>query len=331
MRYDALLLVSFGGPEQPADVAPFLANVTRGRQIPPDRLAEVAEHYHRFGGISPINAQNRALVAALRQTLDLPVYWGNRNWAPQLPEALRQMRADGVRRALAFVTSAFSSYSGCRQYRQDIAAAQAQVPGAPSVHKLRTFYSHPGFVLPFAEAVRSALAELPAGQRTGAHLAFTAHSVPQVMADTSAYVPQLRAACALIAQAVGGARPWSLAYNSRSGPAQVPWLEPDIGVELDRVAAAGAPAAVVVPVGFVSDHMEVVYDLDTVALPAAASAGLAVRRAATPGLALVPMIAALVAERTSDAPSLVLGSRGRPHDGCPLDCCPPPVSPSAPR
>lgn len=315
--WDALLLVSFGGPEGPDEVLPFLRRVTAGRGVSDERLVEVARHYDRFGGVSPINAQNRALLAALREALDLPVFWGNRNAPPLLAEALADMRDAGVRRALAYVTSAYSSYSGCRQYRDDIARAQAQVPGAPAVDKLRVFYNHPAFVACFADAVAEA------GGRLGVerpYLVFTAHSVPLAAARTSAYEMQLRQTARLVA----GDLDWRLAWQSRSGPPQVPWLEPDVGEVLETLATQGVPGVVVVPIGFVSDHLEVVYDLDTEAIPAARARGLRVERAATPGTdpRMVAMVAELVAERTSGAPRRALGDLGPSHDACPLDCCP---------
>lgn len=330
--YDAVLLVSFGGPEGPADVLPFLENVTRGRGVPRERLIEVSRHYAMFGGVSPINAQNRALQVALGKAVDLPVYWGNRNWAPYLVDQIATMRDDGIERALAFVTSAYSSYSGCRQYREDIERARLQVgDGAPVVDKIRVFYHHPGFVLPYAAAIRAALAQFTADERAGARLLFTAHSIPVTMAESSAYEPQLRETCRQVVRAVGGELAWSLAWNSRSGPTEVPWLAPDISEALEQLARQGVPGIVVVPVGFVSDHLEVVYDLDTVAIPAARATGMAVVRAATPGLDLVPMVASLVAERTVAGPSWWLGSRGRSHDGCPRDCCPPQAAPPISR
>lgn len=328
--YDALLLVSFGGPEGPADVPAFLANVTRGRSVPPPRLEEVAAHYLLFGGISPINEHNRSLLAELQTALaPLPVFWGNRNWSPYVRDALVEMREAGIRRALAYVTSAYSSYSGCRQYRENIAQAQAEVgPGAPVVDKLRAFYNHPAFIATFAEATQAALGRLPVSEREGAHLVFTAHSVPTSMAGTSAYAQQVREAARLVASAV--AHPtWTLAWQSRSGPPQQSWLEPDVGEVLTALAAGPTSAAVVVPVGFVSDHLEVCYDLDTLAVPAARAAGLLVERAATPGSdpRIVDMIVDLVSERTADLGRAHMGVRGPSHDGCPHACCPAPAIP----
>ncbi|MDX1963517.1 MAG: ferrochelatase, partial [Pirellulales bacterium] len=271
--YDAVLLVSFGGPEGPDDVLPFLENVLLGRNVPRARMLEVAEHYHHFGGVSPINAQNRALIAALRQELaaygpNLPIYWGNRNWHPLLPDTLAQMRADGIQRAIAFFTSAYSSYSGCRQYRENIlAAANAIGPGAPQVDKLRVFYNHPGFIEPMLEQTQTALAQLSSEQQASAAVLFTAHSIPVAMAQNTRYQAQLQETCRLIAEELRKCTdshhgkqwrgPWQLVYQSRSGPPTQPWLEPDIGDALRQVHAEGIPAAVVVPVGFISDHMEV--------------------------------------------------------------------------
>jgi ferrochelatase len=335
--YDAVLVVSFGGPEGPDDVVPFLEIVTRGRNIPRERLAEVGAHYDLFGGVSPINGQMRALVAALRTELaahahPLRVYWGNRNWHPFLADTLRQMRDDGVRRALAFVTSAYSSYSACRQYLDDIVRARDEVgDGAPAVDKLRQFYDHPGFIEPMVRNVDAARLELPQPVRDDARLVFTAHSVPVAMATTSAYVPQLLEACRLVAARATppGRDPLDvdLVWQSRSGPPQVPWLEPDIGDHLRALSGRGVPAVIVVPIGFVSDHMEVVYDLDTVAAATARELGLPMARAATVGTdpRFVAMIRELIEERidpTRERRSL--GSLGIRPDTCPADCCPAP-------
>lgn len=329
--YDALLLVSFGGPEGPGDVMPFLENVTRGRNIPRERLLEVAEHYHHFGGVSPINAHNRALKKAIEDALaargeTLPVYWGNRNWGPYLTDTVRQMKADGVTRALAFVTSAFGSYSGCRQYQEDLAAARAAVEGAPELHKLRLYHDHPGFLEPQAERVREAIATLPEPLRDGARLVFTAHSVPLSMADGSPYVKQLREASALVAKMVGR-EAHDLVWQSRSGPPEIPWLEPDVGDHLEALAKAGDKAVVVVPIGFTSDHMEVVWDLDHEARDRALAAGLAFARAATVGThpRFVDMILELIDERQKGGPRRALGVLGVSGDDCARDCCPKPT------
>jgi ferrochelatase len=326
--YQALLLVSFGGPEGTADVEPFLDHVLRGRRVTPERRREVARHYEQFGGVSPINAQNRALLDALRVELAthgprLALYRGNRNWHPFLADTVRQMAGDGVRRALAFVTSAYSSYSACRQYLEDIERARGDVgAGAPVVDKLRVFFDHPGFVEANADRVREALGRLPPARRAAARVAFTAHSIPTTMAAGSDYVLQLRETCALVAAAVGRER-WSLAYQSRSGPPEMPWLEPDILVHLNALHAEGAQDVVVAPVGFVSDHMEVVYDLDTEARARAGALGLGFARAGTAGAhpAFVRMVRELVEERVSGGPRRALGARGPRADTCAADCC----------
>jgi len=331
-HYDALVVISFGGPEAPDDVMPFLENVTRGRAVPRARLLEVAEHYHHFGGVSPINAQNRALVEALRAELAargsaLRVYWGNRNWHPFLADTLRRMAADGVRRALAFVTSAFASYSSCRQYLEDLARARAEVgAAAPVVDKLRLFWNHPGFIEPMVERVEAALNALPATSRATARLAFTAHSIPIGMAETSAYQHQLVAACTLVAERLAAPRLWRLVYQSRSGPPAVPWLGPDIGEHLETLRAEGAEAVVVAPIGFVSDHLEVRWDLDVEAAARAKALGLAFARAQTVGVhpRFIAMIRELILERTAAAPRLALGAEGPAPDECAPACCPPP-------
>ena len=329
-RYDALLVVSFGGPERREDVLPFLENVLRGRNVPRERMLEVAEHYYHFGGVSPINAQNRALIAALTDDfaaagLDLPIYFGNRNWHPLLPDTLRQMRDNGVRRALAFFTSAFSSYSGCRQYRENIAAAQDAVgAGAPQIDKLRAFFNHPGFIEPMIERTREALLKIEPPRTPAAHLLFTAHSIPLAMAQNCQYETQFREAARLVAEGVGHAN-WRLVYQSRSGPPGQPWLEPDVGDALAEIAATGGPRDVVlVPIGFISDHMEVLYDLDEEAKTKAEQLGLKLVRAGTVGThpRFVRMIRELVEERLTDSPNrLALGSLGPSHDVCPVDCC----------
>ncbi|MEZ5092473.1 ferrochelatase [Nocardioides sp.] len=340
--YDAVLLVSFGGPEKPADVVPFLENVTRGRGIPKERLAEVGEHYFRLGGRSPINDQNRALLAAIREDfatngLEVPVYWGNRNWDPYLADALAQMRDDGVTRAACFVTSAYSSYSSCRQYRENLAAAAAEVPGAPRLDKLRTYYNHPGFVGPVVDAVLAAMADLPADVRDDARLVFVTHSIPLTMNAASgprggAYVAQHESVAAAVVdqvrREVSRSVDHDLVYCSRSGPPTVPWLEPDVNDHLEQLAEAGTRAVVLVPVGFVSDHMEVVYDLDTEALVTADKLGLAAARAATPGVdpRFVALVRELVLERAAaergELPARsAVGALPAGHDRCPAGCC----------
>jgi ferrochelatase len=332
--YDAFLLVSFGGPERPDDVIPFLQNVTAGRNIPAERLEYVAEHYYRFGGVSPINQQCRDLTAAVAKDfaargVHLPVYWGNRNWDPYLTDTLGTMAADGVTRALAFVTSAYSSFSSCRQYRDDIEAAQGQVgDGAPEVDKIRQYFNHPGYIASFAAAGREAIRSLPDGTGDGFDLIFTAHSVPLTMAESSgpaggAYQAQLAEAARLVAAEIGYQRPWSLAYSSRSGPPSQPWLEPDINDLLTARAATGTKAVVVVPIGFVSDHMEVKFDLDVEAARTAEELGLAFARAATPGTdpRFVSMITDLVCERLDGTAPLALGALGAGPDSCPAGCC----------
>ncbi len=300
MDFDAVLVVSFGGPEGPDDVMPFLENVLRGRPVSPERKAQVAAHYHELGGVSPINGQNRELVAALERALAgrgsrLPVYFGNRNWHPYLRDTVATMHADGIRRAAAFVTSAYSSFSGCRQYVQDIEAARADSPGAPEITKLRAFFDHRGFVEPLAEGLREARAK--AGP--DAAVLMTAHSIPTAQAATCAYESQLRETARLVAKLAGEeAGDGSLVYQSRSGPPSQPWLGPDVN---DAISALSAPAVIVAPIGFVSDHMEVVYDLDHQAAAAAASRSIGFFRSSTPGCdpRFVDMICELVEEGTA--------------------------------
>lgn len=327
--YDAIIVVSFGGPEGADDVMPFLENVLRGKNVPRERMLQVAEHYHHFGGVSPINEQNRLLIRALETELaahnvNLPVYWGNRNWHPMLPDTLRRMRDDGVRRALAYFTSAYSSYSGCRQYREDIARAQEEIgEGAPAIDKLRVFYNHPGFVEANVANVSAALDEIPAGRRATAHIAFTAHSIPMGMAQGCAYEAQLRDTAGLVARELG-VTDWALVYQSRSGPPTQPWLEPDILDHLRTLKSNGTRDIVIAPVGFLSDHMEVLYDLDTEARDLSAELDLNMIRAATVGThpRFVSTIRELVVERMTEAASRpALGERGASHDRCPAHCC----------
>ncbi|WP_110182349.1 ferrochelatase [Nocardioides solisilvae] len=346
--YDALLLLSFGGPEKPEDVVPFLENVTRGRGIPRERLEEVGEHYFLFGGRSPINDQNRALLAALREDLagagiDLPVYWGNRNWDPYLADTLRQMADDGVTRAAVLPTSAYSSYSSCRQYRENLADAVAEVEGAPRLDRLRQYFNHPGFVEPVVDATLAALAELGESAREDAELVFVTHSIPTEMARTSgpegdAYVAQHRSVMAEVVERVRletGRRPaHELVYCSRSGSPHVPWLEPDVNDHLETLAGRGVGSVVMVPIGFVSDHMEVIYDLDTEAMATAERLGIRAARAATPGVdpRFVAMVRDLLveraaAERGEDPEQAAVGSIGPWRALCAPGCCPNPRGP----
>ncbi len=351
MNYDALLVVSFGGPEKPEDVLPFLENVLRGKNVPRERMLEVAEHYYHFGGKSPINDQNRQLISALQVELEqngpkLPIYWGNRNWHPLLTDTLRQMQADGVKRALAYVTSAFSSYSGCRQYREDIARAQqslVEIGGAgaagdsaievPQIDKLRIFWNHPDFLACVADRVRDALAQIPAERREAAQIIFTAHSIPMSMAAGCDYEMQLKMAAGIVAGALGfseGAG-WRLVYQSRSGPPTQPWLEPDILDYLKQVKAEGKQDVVVMPLGFISDHMEVLFDLDTQAQELCHEIGLNMIRAGTVGVhpRFIGMIRELIVERMEgQVPRLAIGAEGT-RTACAEVCCtPPPARPA---
>jgi ferrochelatase len=335
-EYDAVVVVSFGGPEAPDQVMPFLRNVTRGRDVPTERLEEVAEHYLARGGRSPINEQNRLLVTALETALHgaglgLPVYWGNRNWLPMLADTVATMRADGVRRALAFVTSAFGSYSGCRQYCEDITRARAACGNVPQIHKLRLFYNHPGFIEPMVAGVRACLARSAAmDSGTSPRLLFSAHSIPLAMARRSPYERQLREAAGLIterlaAEVEGAEAPaWDLVYQSRSGPSQVPWLEPDVVNHLETLGREGVRDVILVPLGFVSDHMEVIHDLDDEAAGAAAGLGMRLARSPTVGThpSFVNMIVELIRERLApETPRRSLGISGPWPDTCEPACC----------
>jgi protoporphyrin/coproporphyrin ferrochelatase len=344
--YDALLLVSFGGPEKPEDVLPFLENVTRGRGIPRERLEEVGEHYYAFGGRSPINAQNRAFISAVQEDLasagiDLPVYWGNRNWDPYLADTLQRMKDDGVTRAACLLTSAYSSYSGCRQYRENLADAVAVVgPGAPRLDRLRHYFNHPGFVEPMVDATLTALAGLGDAARREAHVLFVTHSIPTSMSETSgpeggAYVAQHRAVAEEVGERVrqetGHRYPSELVFCSRSGPPHVPWLEPDVNDRIEELAEQGVGGVVVVPIGFVSDHMEVIYDLDTEAKATAEKVGVEFARAATAGVdpRFVAMVRDLLLERSAvergqDVARAGVGALAPSWDRCPVGCCPNP-------
>jgi ferrochelatase len=340
--YDAFVLLSFGGPEKPDDVMPFLRNVVRGRGVPEERLAAVAEHYYHFGGVSPINQQCRDLLAAVdadfeANGVDLPTYWGNRNWQPMLEDTVARMRDDGVTHALGFATSAYGGYSSCTQYWEDIARAQAKVgPRAPQITKLRQFWDHPGFVEPHADAVREALSSLDLGPGRNPRLVFTAHSIPVSMAETAGptggrYTAQLNETAGLVHAAAAADLPWDLVWQSRSGPPQVPWLEPDINDHLTQLAEKGVTDVVVSPIGFVSDHLEVLWDLDNEAAETAQELGLGYARAATPGIdpRFVTMVRDLVRERTDGQPRKRLGTLPI-WDDCPSGCCPAPQRRGAP-
>ena len=340
MNYDAILVVSFGGPESSDDVIPFLENVLRGRNVPRERMLAVAEHYYHFGGKSPINQQVRELIAALEKELaqhgpKLTVYWGNRNWHPLLAETLRQMKDDRIHRALAFVTSAYSSYSGCRQYRENIVAAQNELgAGVPEIDKLRPFFNHPGFIDATEERLRDALAQVPANARQNVQVIYTAHSIPVSMANTSDYVRQLEEVRKLVSARLGIAND-ALVYQSRSGAPGQPWLEPDILDYLREVKARDLASAVVLaPISFISDHMEVLYDLDIEAQQLCDSLALPMVRAKTVGVhpRFVGMIRELIVERTSPgAERRALGSLGPRQDICEENCCPAPLRPARPQ
>lgn len=334
--FDALLVFSFGGPEGPDDVMPFLERVTRGRGVPRERLEEVAEHYHHFGGISPIQARTGELVRALEDELAahgprLPLYLANRFSTPSVEDTLRAMQRDGVQRALAFVTSAFSSYSGCRAYREDLVRAREAVPGAPEIEKIRPFYDHPGYVETCVARLRVALERLP--DPAAAHVLISAHSIPTSMASTSPYVGQLQALARWVAEDAGLSRV-RLVYQSRSGPPQVPWLEPDVLDALRELAAREPSASVVVaPFGFVADHMEVVWDLDEEARLEAERLGLAFVRAESANAhpRFVRMIRELIEERMREgSPRASRSPEGARPDRCAPDCCPAPRRPAAP-
>lgn len=347
--YDALLVVSFGGPEGMDDVMPFLENVLRGRNVPRERMLGVAKHYELFGGVSPINGQNRKLIVALQLELEtngprLPVYFGNRNWHPLLADALSKMRDDGVQNALAFVTSAYSSYSSCRQYLEDIERARATVgQSAPRVEKLRAFYNHPGFIAANVANVRAALEEIPEERRAKTRIVFTAHSIPETMAQNCDYAAQLHEASRLVIEGLSGmagsagnlpASPieglaienWQLVFQSRSGSPSQPWLGPDVCDHLRTLPAPNTKDVVIAPIGFVSDHMEIVYDLDTEAAALCRELGVNMVRARTAGThpAFVAMIRELIMERIDPTtPRRFLGSHGPRHDACRPDCCVP--------
>lgn len=338
-KFEALLFQSFGGPQGPDDVMPFLRNVTRGRGVPDERLEAVAEHYYQFGGVSPINAQNRALMVALEREfaehgIELPIYYGNRNWKPYVADAVREMRHDHVKRALVFTTSATSSFSGCRQYRNDLAqATQFAGDGAPELVKIRHYFDHPGFIAANVQHAQFALEELPDDLRADARLVFTAHSIPTAMNDSSGpqrnglYRAEHHETARLVATLLRGPdAEFDLVWQSRSGPPHVPWLEPDINEHLKSLAGHGVRAVVVCPTGFVSDHVEVIWDLDVEARDTASSLGLAYARAATVGVhpGFVTAIRELVQEHLDGAEPKAIGSLGLCGINCPDGCCPAP-------
>ncbi|HEY5320761.1 MAG TPA: ferrochelatase [Galbitalea sp.] len=343
VAYDAILLASFGGPEGQDDVIPFLRNVTRGRGIPEERLEEVAHHYRAFGGISPINEQNRRLKVALetelaRRGIDLPVLWGNRNWAPYLSDALSEANERGLTKLIAIGTSAYSSYSSCRQYREDYANAleTTGLAGVIEIDKVRQFFDHPGFVEPFIEGVRAGLADVVASGIAPAdtRVLFSTHSIPLADAEKSgpdggAYQAQHLAVAEVVMAAVTGRVAeigWDLVYQSRSGPPTQPWLGPDVNDRIRELAAAGTKAVVIVPLGFVSDHTEVKWDLDTEAMETATELGLFAVRVPTPGVhpAYVSGLVDLVLERVNGVPTAdrpALTSLGPWYDVCRPGCC----------
>lgn len=331
---DAFLLVSFGGPEAPDEVIPFLERVTAGRGIPAERLELVGKHYFDRGGISPINGHCRTLLddlgaAFAKADIDLPMYWGNRNSAPFLDDVVAQMAADGIEHAVAFVTSAYSSYSGCRQYRENIAAAQAGVEGAPLIDKLRVFFNHPGFVDPLIDGVGAAVTTIDSDR---SHVFFTAHSIPRASAATCDYEAQINEAASLVAERVPDMPQWSVVWQSRSGPPAMPWLEPDISDAIAAVDAEATDHVIVVPIGFISDHMEVLQDLDTDAAAAAKAAGLGFTRVSTSSgdPRFTQMIVQLVQERTIGATPVALGELGLVPAQCSETCCPAPKRRPAP-
>jgi ferrochelatase len=338
--FDSILIVGFGGPERPEDVIPFLENVTRGRNIPRARLLEVAGHYDHFGGVSPINAQVRELLAALRPDLErhgiaLPLYWGNRNWHPMLPDTLAEMAAAGCQRSLAVVLAAYSSYSSCRQYREDIERARASAgDAAPRVDKVRVFYNHPDFIAANVDRVQEALGAISPERRSATRLSFTAHSIPVSMARNCDYERQLTETCRLVAEAVD-IEPgrWQLVYQSRSGRPEDPWLEPDILDHLRSLKESGVHDVVIHPVGFLSDHMEVLFDLDEEARQLCEELGLKMIRSRTVGVhpRFISMLRQLIDERIRDIPEpdrQAVGRHGPSHDICPEQCC---LAPARPR
>lgn len=328
--YDAILIVSFGGPESMEDVMPFLENVTRGRNVPRERLVEVAHHYELFNGVSPINAQNREIIRALQSLIDqdgprLPIYWGNRNWHPFLADTMKQMKSDGVKRAIAFITAAYSSYSSCRQYLEDILKAQTETgEGAPEIVKIRPFFNHPLFVEANSEHLIKTIAESKVENTDDLHVAFTAHSIPVSMASGCTYSSQLSEECQMVA-ANSGVRNWKLVYQSRSGPPQVPWLGPDILDHIKTLKEGGVKNLIIHPIGFVSDHMEVIYDLDHEARMLCDDLQIRMWRVPCAGTnpKFIEMIRDLILENTEPGRiKKYVGKLGLLSESCPPECCP---------
>jgi protoporphyrin/coproporphyrin ferrochelatase len=328
--YDAFLLLSFGGPEGMDDVIPFLKNVLKGKDVPEERMMAVAHHYERFGGVSPINQLNRNLIAALKPLIQdsgprLPIYWGNRNWHPMLEDTLAQMSSDGVKRALAFVTSAYSSYSSCRQYLEDIERARALVgKDAPVVDKIRVFHNHPGFIEANADHLREAISAVSRPESDRIEIAFTAHSIPLSMHACCDYQKQLQETSRLVAEAAGHPDNWQLVYQSRSGPPSQPWLGPDICEHISILHKKGAQELIILPIGFVSDHMEIIYDLDLQARALCDELGIKMTRAKTAGThkRFIRMVAELVQERLDGGKQACALGVFPPNPAvCPANCC----------
>lgn len=336
-NYDAILIVSFGGPEKRDDVIPFLENVLRGRNVPRERMLEVAEHYYHFEGVSPINQQCRDFIAALEPELkshgiDLPVYWGNRNWHPMLDDTMQKMADDGVRRAIAFFTSGYSSYSGCRQYRENVIDARSKVgDSAPVIDKIRVFYNHPAFIETNVELIEKSLEMFDQAERSQVHIAFTAHSIPNSMASNCDYEKQLIETARLISEELEIPDSRSkLVYQSRSGRPQDPWLEPDILDHIDELNTQGVKHLIIAPIGFLSDHMEVMFDLDEEAKEKCDELGIKMARSATVGThpKFISMVRELIEERLGlREEKQCIGHFGPNHDVCPVNCCKPPERP----
>ncbi len=336
-NYDAVLFVSFGGPEKREDVIPFLENVLRGRNVPRERMLAVAEHYYHFDGVSPINAQTRELIDAVNADLaelgiDIPVYWGNRNWQPMLPDTMQQMADDGIKNAIAFFVSGYSSYSGCRQYRENVIAAQGIVgEQAPHIDKIRAFYNHPDFITANVARIQAAINSLPENNQNDFRIAFTAHSIPDSLAENCDYVLQLSETCRLICSELDiPVNRWRLVYQSRSGRPQDPWLEPDILDHIGELHSQKVDAIVIAPIGFLSDHIEVLFDLDEEAADKCDELEISMSRASTVGTHpdFVRCLSKLILERLKDdVEKESIGRFGPNWDVCPEGCCPAPVRP----